>query len=169
MASPAAEGRTELHPGFPVVSGVYQLTQEWAITLQQPLSRRIEDGTMVLWRPTFTVRLTIWNNPKDQTAAELYSWWRSRISSEATEIAEEKQAVPARFCYRLQEERDSGVVYELDGFVFGPSSHVQVSVYFDNAAQIEEAREAFNSIVLSPNSAFNSTSTPPLRGGAAAS
>ena len=160
MANPA-----DLHPRFPIVIGTYQLTDEWEITLLKPHNRRIEDGAMFLWRPTFTVRLHVLNNPEGEKSENLFAWWRFRISPDAVDIFEQIKTNPLRLSYRLQEKRDTGIVYELNGFVIGPESHVMISIYFDDESQISEAKEVFKSLVLSPNKVLKSTA--PLRGPAA--
>jgi hypothetical protein len=51
-------------PGFPLVSGDYALTEEWAIHLPEKFARRVEEGNLVLWRPGLTIWLAAWGNTK---------------------------------------------------------------------------------------------------------
>lgn len=58
----------QLHPGFPVVQDTYQMTKEWSVTLPGRFNRRIEDGSLVLWRPGFTIWTSVWGNDKKESA-----------------------------------------------------------------------------------------------------
>jgi len=62
-----------LHPDYPVVEGRYNLTNDWSLILDEAHNRRVEDGSLVLWRPSFTVWLNIWNNDKDSSKEERFA------------------------------------------------------------------------------------------------
>lgn len=57
-----------LHPDYPVVSGDYQLTETWSVSLPLKFNRRIEDGSLILWRPGLTIYFTAWNNDHQESA-----------------------------------------------------------------------------------------------------
>ena len=138
-----------LNPHFPVVSGTYQLTKRWAMTLPVSLNRRSEDGQMVLWRPGFTIWISIWNNDKNETVEERLKW----IESDASPAAFEKQLVRggdlARLSYRLNEEKERGAkVYTLYSYTIGSDGHVQAAFYFDKEWDIQLARQIHASFVM---------------------
>ena len=61
----------ELNPDFPVVTGDYLLTQGWRVQLPVPFNRRIEDGSLVLWRPDLTCWINIWHNDRQASVDTL--------------------------------------------------------------------------------------------------
>jgi hypothetical protein len=63
-----------LHPDFPVVEGRYQITSDWAVTLPQQFNRRIEEDSMVCWRPSVTVWTVVWNNNNNESQQERLEW-----------------------------------------------------------------------------------------------
>lgn len=136
----------QLHPDFPVVEGHYQMTDEWALSLTTPLNRRIEDGSLVLWRSGLTAWINIWGNDNNQTIEERAAWLRKDISTEAFEIHEAKSSSAFRIEYRLNEVSEDGVVYTYNGFVVGEDSHVQISIYFDSENELSSARSIVSSI-----------------------
>ena len=135
-----------LHPDFPVVSGEVQLTEDWSLTLDQPHNRRIEDGSLIIWRPGFTVWIDAWGNDHDETIRERIEW----ISSEACEDAFAVVSEPRNSCflhaYRLDEHSDGGVVKAYYAYMVALSGHLQVAIYFDDLSDVELASMIIDSI-----------------------
>ena len=136
----------QLHPDFPVVEGHYQMTDEWALSLAEPHNRRVEDGSLVLWRPGFTAWINIWGNDNNQTIEERATWLREEMSPEAFEIHEAKSTNPIRIEYRLNEITEDGAVYTYNGFVIVANSYVQISIYFDSENELSSAKSLVSSI-----------------------
>lgn len=135
-----------LHPKFPVVSGIYQMTANWAIALPVELNRRIEDDALVLWRPGLTAWVIVWNNDHDESAEKRMTQLRRDVSAQAYDLVEEADGELLRLGYRLDEESDDGRVAGLNTFVVGVSGHVQMSVYFDDEADEPHALAMFRGI-----------------------
>ena len=135
-----------LHPEFPVVDGTYQMTDEWTITLNEPHNRRIEDGSLVLWRPGFTVWVNVWGNDNNKSLMERSSWLKEDISKEAFEIEENKTNSLVRIGYRINENSPESTVYSYNGFVINNNGYVQISMYFDAENDASVAKRIFNSL-----------------------
>jgi len=135
-----------LHPDFPVVSGDYQLSSRWAITLPKEMNRRFEDRDLVLWRPGITVWMSLWNNDREETVGERLAWLQSDASPEAFEVSVEANSTPARYSYRLNEQREGGVVFALYGFALKADGHLQVAIYVDEEADLADARALLSSV-----------------------
>ena len=75
-----------LHPGFPVVEGRYHLTKVWTILLPGRFNRRLEEGSLVLWRPGMTIWLDIWSNDGQETKADRLAVIETGRSAGATSI-----------------------------------------------------------------------------------
>lgn len=135
-----------LHPNFPVVEGRYQLTKEWSVVLPEKFNRRIEDGSLVIWRPGFTMWVSVWGNDKNETKKERLWQLRTRISGQAFDLNEAQQANAMLFSYRLKENKKDKRVPALYGFAFGESGHVQVGIYFNQESDLAKAREILGSL-----------------------
>ena len=135
-----------LHPEFPVVSGDYALNENWALTLPDEFNRRLEEQDLVLWRPGFTIWLSLWNNDHDETIAERLTWIREDVSDEAFDLKLDADSDPGRLVYRLNERREEDVVYALYGFVVKADGHLQMAMYVDEEGSIEAAATVFASV-----------------------
>ena len=142
----AIGGERVLHPDFPVVKGQYQMTPEWAITLDQPHNRRVEDGSLVLWRPGFTVWINVWGNDNNESIKARLKWITADSSPNAYEIKSQSLDFGHRYTYRLNETENDNVTYTYNGFVLGLDSHVQATVYFDSEGDLKEAKSVVESI-----------------------
>jgi hypothetical protein len=138
------------HSRFPVVQGRYHLTRDWSVALPGPFQRRLEDDSLVLWRPGITVWTNIWNNDKLETSQERLEWLREGTSPDAFESQVIIDGSLTRYAYRLTEQRDEGVVHALYAFAIGPNGHVQMALYFDDEADLSIAREIAQSLDISP-------------------
>ena len=128
-------------PGFPLVQGDYDLTETWMIHLSEPFARRVEDGALVLWRPGMTIWMIAWGNDHGKSQAERLAGIKSDAS--AGRFAEREMVADGmtRFSYRLRDTNDDGPVESVSGFVINDEGHLQMAVYFDDAADEEKARE----------------------------
>ena len=131
---------------FPVVSGDYHLSSRWAITLPKEMNRRLEDQDLVLWRPGITVWMSLWNNNRGETVRERLDWLQSDASPDAFDVSVEANSTPARYSYRLNEQREAGVVFALYGFAIKDDGHLQIAIYVDQEADLTDARALLDSV-----------------------
>ena len=142
----SAEDSVTLHPEFPVVSGEYQLTDNWRITLPTEFNRRFEESELVIWRPGFTIWMSLWNNDHNETIDERVEWVRQKNDASAFDEMLNTEDALARYSYRLNESREEGIVYALYGFAFKQDGHIQVAFYFDDESDLEMAEALLSSI-----------------------
>lgn len=131
-----------LHPEFPVVTGDFQLTSAWSLSLPLKFNRRVEDGSLILWRSGVTIYFNAWNNDHDESIDTRLTQLKADVSSDAFEFQEQETGGIQRFSYRLVEDGVSA----LYGFVVADGGHLQVAVYFDDASEAELARSMFASV-----------------------
>lgn len=131
-----------LHPNFPIVSGQYQLTSTWSVSLPFKFNRRIEEGSLILWRPSLTLYFNVWNSNHNESIDTRLAQLKQDISTEAFELHEQSNISNHRLSYQLIEDG----THALYGFVFAKESYIQVATYFDNASDINLARSIFASI-----------------------
>jgi hypothetical protein len=135
-------------PGFPLVQGDYMLTTSWSIHLTAQFARRVENGSLVLWRPGLTIWLAAWGNDSCQTQAERLAWIKDEASPDRFDVRESAGRGITRFSYRLRDENEDGPVESLNGYVIGDDGHLQLSVYFDDEADAVEAQQLVDSVAL---------------------
>lgn len=131
-----------LHPDFPIVTGNYQLNPTWAIGLPLKFNRRVEGGSLILWRLGVTLYFNASTNDDGKSTETRLAQLKAIISPDAFGHREEQTRTGQRFSYRLVE----GGVNALYGFVIARNGHLQVAVYFDNESDIDLARTMFASI-----------------------
>jgi hypothetical protein len=133
-------------PGFPLVQGDYALTATWAIHLPEQFARRIEEGSLVLWRPGLTVWLMAWGNDHGESQARRLT--RIKEAASPARFAERENSANdiTRFSFRLHDENDDGPVESLYAFVINNEGHLQIAVYFDDPADEAKARLLVDSV-----------------------
>jgi hypothetical protein len=145
-----------LNPKFPVIEGEYQMTKNWSVTLPDRFNRRFEDNDLVLWKPGFTVWVTVWGNTHDESREARLAKLNHEISKEAfdTQVVHENGIL--RLAYRLKEAAKDTRVAAFCGFAVGSSGHVQVGIYFDDEGEVELAKTIWRSLRESPEAAIRS-------------
>jgi hypothetical protein len=129
---------TDLNPDFPVVTGEYLLTKGWHVSLRDEFNRRIEDGSLVLWRPELTFWINAWNNEGQASVATMLERLVAGASAERTEEQIEKTGTMARLVYELPDE--------VNGYVIYPAGYLQMSAYYDTPEARTLACEIIRSV-----------------------
>lgn len=131
---------------LPVVSGDYRLSEDWTLTLPVEMNRRIQDQHLVLWRPGFTVWLSLRKNCYAESVQERLKRFQLDTSPEAFDACVRADDTPARYSYRLGECRQEGTVYSLYGFAVKEDGHLQIAIDVDREVDLADAEALFNSI-----------------------
>jgi hypothetical protein len=129
-----------------VIEGRYQMTKEWSVVLPEKFNRRVEDGTLVIWRPGFTMWVSVWGNDKNETKKERLRQSRTRVSVQAFDLTESQHANVLLFSYRLKEAAKDNRVPALYAFAYGDSGHVQVGMFFNQESDLAKARAILGSL-----------------------
>jgi hypothetical protein len=143
---PAAPRKKWPPPGFPVVQGDHALTATWSIHLPQPFARRVEDGSLVLWRPGLTIWLSAWNNDHGESQAKRLASIKKAAAKNRFAEHQVKANSLTRYSYRLRDENDDGPVESLNAFVISEGGHLHLAVYFDDLADEARARQLVDSV-----------------------
>ena len=151
-----------LHPKFPVVEGVYQMTAEWALKIDQKHNRRIEDGSLVIWRPGFTIWTTVWSLKDDETPEQRFKSLSRDIAVNATDVVTVKDKQPFRISYRLKEPADDDREPAFYGFVVSSNGHVQIAIYLDDPKDLEKAKDIFKSLTYTKQKSEQDAAGNPL-------
>jgi len=141
-----AEKTMSLHPDFPIIEGEYQITKTWSISLDQKYNRRIEDGSMVIWRPGVTVWLIAWGNDDNKSIQERINNTKIDISNKAYNYLEKIDNNVGKIRYFLKEVENSNSQIGLNGLLFNKNGHLQVSIYYDKSSDESLVKKLFDSI-----------------------
>src|SRR5262245_34798560 len=133
-------------PGFPLVEGDYALTDTWSIQLPEKFARRVDDGSLVLWRPGLTIWLAAWNNDHGESQAKRLKWIKEEASPERFAESQRKADNVTCYLYRLREEGEDGPVESLSAYILNDDGHLQMSVYFDDPGDEATARTLAESV-----------------------
>jgi hypothetical protein len=133
-------------PRFPIVSGDYALTTRWSVTLPGEFYRRIEDDSLVLWRPAHTIWTLVWGLPPKCSRAEQVRHLIERCAPESKELEVRETGARHEISYRLDEVHEDSVVHALYGFVVTEQGYVQMAQYLDIVEDVALAREILCSL-----------------------
>lgn len=131
---------------FPVVGGRHQLTDNWAVIFPRQFKHRIEDDSLVFWRPGITVWTTIWRNDDKTSQQERLDSFRSDASPEAFAAEVFSDGDVTRFAYRLTDRGEDGVVHVLHAYAIGVGGNVLMAIYVDDEGDLELARQIWKSL-----------------------
>jgi hypothetical protein len=134
-------------PGFPIVEGDCALSESWAIRLPEKFARRIEGGSLVLWRPGLTIWLAAWNNDLGESRAERLAAVKEAASPVRFAERESTDENLTRYSYRLTDENEEGPLESVYGFVLCDDGQLQMAIYFDDLAEEAKARELVDNVV----------------------
>ncbi len=140
---------TDLHPDFPVVSGDYAMTKDWRIKLDQDFNRRIDEGSLVLWRPELTLWINIWNSDGKVAVDDVLTRLLADASAQRSDEQIESTGAMARLTYELAEDdadREQSSERSINGFVIYPAGYVQIAAYYDTPAARAAAYDIIGSV-----------------------
>jgi len=123
-----------LHPDFPVVTDNYPMTKDWTAVLPVAFNRRIEDGSLVLWRPDLTFWINVWNNDAMLSIDEQLGRILGSASAERSDEQIERGDALVRLTYELPDEdpeRPASDCSAISAHVISPSGYVQISAHYD--------------------------------------
>ncbi|MFV8050746.1 DUF2185 domain-containing protein [Mycobacterium sp. 48b] len=145
-ADPDSDTPVHLNPHFPTRSGYQQLTRNWALTLPQPMNQRMEDGSLVFWRPGLTAWLSAWGDDRDATDAIRRDEFKSKINPRAYNHSEWESGPALCLSYRLAEDHDDARLPALYGFAVAAASHLLLALYVDSGDDLASAQRLLRSV-----------------------
>lgn len=137
-----------LHPKYPIVDGDVPLTARWQLTLPQRFNQRVEDGKLVLWRPGLTVWLNAYGTEDGISVEDRVARDRANASDAAVDIEQFEIGAVTHLIYRLSGEAESAARHSLYGFAHAADGQIMAAFYFDDEAELSEARAIAGSLRL---------------------
>lgn len=135
---------------FPFLIGRVALNDDWSIDLPFAFKRRFEDRQIVLWRPGFTIWLSVWNNDNSESAAKRKSDFATHASSGKFDESTTEENGRLYYSYRIDEPSDDDRAPAFQGVAFAGHGHLQLSIYFDQEPDAELASQILRSTNDSP-------------------
>ncbi len=123
---------TVLHPDFPVVEGDYFLSKYWSITVPIPFNRRVDDDSLVLWKPGLTFWMTQFENHQAKSPREMVL---SLIADRDNEVDDYKEfeIIDTFIAQYFQEEiKDDKTVFSYHYIIASEVSMLSVKTYANN-------------------------------------
>ena len=125
---------------YPADEGLVQLTPQWSIETNKFLLRRFDRGSLVLWRPEFTIWLTTYNS--DFSVEERAKNIKAIKSSESFNFEEQNISDLKILSYQLVE--DDQASYYIFGFC--KQHDIHMSIYYDNNNFLEDINKIKTSL-----------------------
>jgi hypothetical protein len=133
---PAAAG---LPPGMAVVQDRVRLGKSWTLDLDSPFRRRVENGSLVLWRPGMTLWIDVYAR-QDRSIADFMGELRSDIAPGAFDQRTEQRDGLQILSYRLRKESEDDRAPMLYTCVVGPAGQVEIHGYLDREDDVAALR-----------------------------
>jgi hypothetical protein len=124
-----------------------QISQEWWIGLDDSYHTRVDNGSLVLWRPGRTVWINIWNDHEAGTPRERLDRWVAERDVRANDLFNQQDGDLLRYGYLLEEDEEAGGErLGLYSYTVSPTSTVQMACYFDLKEDLGWAEAASQSL-----------------------
>jgi hypothetical protein len=109
-----------------------RISDDWWIGIDDTYRTRVEDGSLVFWRPERTIWISLWKDHDGRTVSERLERWVAERSAGATDLFKQEDNGLIRFGYLLEEpEEGGGQRLGLYSFTVNDSYTVQMVCYFD--------------------------------------
>jgi hypothetical protein len=109
-----------------------QISDDWWIGIDETYRTRVDDGSLVIWRPERTIWINVWRDNDGRTVRERLASWVDDRSPQATDLYEQERDGLLRFGYLLEEpEEGGGHRLGLYSYTVSESWTVQMACYFD--------------------------------------
>lgn len=138
-------------PQHPRVTGEYEMTKGWWVTLPGEFARRFEEskhGTdLVLWREGLTCWVTHYNLKAGDTPATTLEWIKQNASTDAAHKIELATGMPLRYAYVLHEKKEGTPErWALYTYTISERGSLLMTFYYDAPAELEVAKKIWMSI-----------------------
>jgi len=129
----------------PVDKGKINITNEWSFDVSTRMVKRVDKGSLVIWRPGFTLWIDAYK-PEDKDISTREKKLLDIISPERINFESIRQDQLQKIRYELTEQ--TGEYVQKSAYIFGltESQEIHITIYYDDPKSISEIDEIWNTI-----------------------
>lgn len=129
----------------PVDKGNINITNEWSFNVSTRMVKRVDKGSLVIWRPGFTLWIDTYKS-EDKDISIREKKLLDIISPERINFESIRKDQLQKIRYELTEQ--SGGYVQKSAYIFGltESQEIHITIYYDDPKSISEVDEIWNTI-----------------------
>ena len=129
----------------PVDDGIIQVTKGWSFNVSARMLRRFEKGSLVVWRPGFTILIESYS-PSELKIDERLIKITNTISPDNEGFEQKREDGIQKLRYRLQEETDGKK--QSSAYIFGLTTNqeIHMSIYYDDPSDLVEIEKIWSTL-----------------------
>lgn len=131
---------------YPVNEGTVQITKSWSFDASTLMMRRYDRGSLVIWRPGFTIWLNTYsagNLPNDARVGKILE----TMSPENENLLQVTQDGVSKIRYHLEENVDGQLQKSFYIFGIAGNQDIHLTIYYDDPSHKIEVEKIWNSLV----------------------
>jgi hypothetical protein len=116
---------------YPLNEGIAQITESWSFEISTRMLRRYDKGSLVIWRPGFTIWLNAYS-PNNIAIEERAEKILETMSSDNQDLLKETKNGIQKIRYRLVEEIEG--IKQSSAYIFGltDNQEIHITIYYDD-------------------------------------
>jgi hypothetical protein len=130
---------------YPVDEGYIQVSTSWGFSIAHHMLRRFDKGSLVIWRPGFTIWLEAYNS-SDKSAEESISEMINKASPSKEKFEKLEMNGLHKARYYLEEETAGKVQTSAYILGFTENEGVHLAIYYDDAKHVSEIDEIWSTL-----------------------
>lgn len=132
---------------YPVDAGKIVVSSAWEFRISSRMLRRIDESSLVIWKPGFTIWLNAYT-PNNNDIAERVDCILQIKSAEAYGLEQEASADFTKLKYYLVENTDGKKQTSANLFGFTKENEIHMSVYYDGEEFLPEIDLIWSSLTI---------------------
>lgn len=134
----------------PVEPGKVEVWSDWRFDVSERMLRRFDDGSLVVWRPGFTIFARGLQMKKTLPIETRIERLKKLMSKDATdfELAPAKGFQKMR--YRLVEKRRAKPQASVYLFAFAETQEIHLTIYYDDSKDLKEIEKIWSTLAFAP-------------------
>ena len=117
---------------FPLVTGRVPVNDQWSIELTEQFARRVDNGSLVHWRPGVTVWCDAFGNANRTSRSARLREIKPKLAPRAKIIREASDPTLTRLVVRVSDATATPPLEAVQAFVFSDDGHLQLAIQFES-------------------------------------
>jgi hypothetical protein len=131
----------------PVEDGNVKITENWSFSVESRFLRRLENSSLVVWKPGFTIWMNVYNANDLLLEQRIESVVNSR-PEKAFDFKKSKSNDLVKMSYRMIEQGEKGEQPSAYIFGFTEKFEVHMTIYFDDDKFLPDIESVFESLIF---------------------